>query len=291
VYTDAQIASRGKNGFRGSLGEINSQRKMSDMESQRLEPHLPMKKAPSIPEESQKGFTLSLLVCFLSFSSPIAMADDDNRRPEWRAFSDGIEHATLLNGTAHAFRIDIRQMKLTVRQSNEGKSVHDFAKDSKAALAINGNFFDPQYRTQGLLISDYKHLSRFKQVDWGVFAISRNRAQITHSRQWTSKRATSAEFAIQCGPRLLVNYRVLSLKAQWARRTAIGVEADPHFVLILAVDTRILTSELAKLMKRLGARYAMNLDGGSSTQLWTNAPAEAKLTGVRVANAILVSKR
>ena len=100
-----------------------------------------------------------------------------------------------------------------------------------------------------------------------------------------------AEFAVQCGPRLVVNYRVLNLKTQWARRTAIGVEKNPHYVLMLVVDKRILTSDLAQLMKNLGARYAMNLDGGSSTQLWTHDKSQAKLKGVRVANAILVTKR
>ena len=53
----------------------------------------------------------------------------------------------------------------------------------------------------------------------------------------------------------------------------------------------ILTSELARLMSDLGALYAVNLDGGSSTQLWTDDSIGGRAYGVKVANAILVVPR
>ena len=209
----------------------------------------------------------------------------------WRSVAPGLQMKTLKRIDAHAFRIDLNALRLTAKESEHGMSVSDSAKDSDALVAVNGNFFDPQYRTQGLLRSDGKNLSQFKRADWGVFSIHKDKASIVHTRSWTPETEKSAEFAIQCGPRLVVNGRVLSLKPQWARRTAIGVEPNRRFVLLVVVNKQILTSELALMMKDIGARYAVNLDGGSSSQLWMPKPNSLNIRGARVANAILVVKR
>ena len=56
-------------------------------------------------------------------------------------------------------------------------------------------------------------------------------------------------------------------------RTAIGITEDGKIVLFVC-DGRITASqgayltELAKIMKGLGCKYAMNLDGGGSTGMW-----------------------
>lgn len=69
-------------------------------------------------------------------------------------------------------------------------------------------------------------------------------------------------------------------------RTAIGVTEDGR-VLLVTVDGRFTQAEgmstqlLASYMKILGAKYAMNLDGGGSTTMWidghgvVNHPCEA----------------
>ncbi len=209
----------------------------------------------------------------------------------WRSVAPGLQTKPLKQIDAHAFRIDLQALRLTAKGSKQGMSVSDLAKGSDALVAVNGNFFDPQYRTQGLLRSNGKTLSRFKRADWGVFSIHKDKASIVHTRSWKPETEKSAEFAIQCGPRLVVNGRVLSLKPQWARRTAIGVEANRRFVLLVVVNKQILTSELALVMKGIGARYAVNLDGGSSSQLWMPKPSSINIRGARVANAILVVKR
>ena len=229
--------------------------------------------------------------CLLSILPITALAEEIRTPIHWSTLANGVQKTTLRKGKAYAFRIDLRKAKLTISQSKEGKYVHELAKATPAIIATNGNFFDPQYRVQGLTVSDKQRLSRFKHVDWGVFSIQNHTAKIVHSRQWSSRKEARAEFAVQCGPRLVVNNRIVSLKPQWARRTAIGVEKRTSYVLLLVVDERILTSELAHMMKRLGAQYAMNLDGGSSTQLWTRDAKHAQLEGVPVANAILVSGR
>ena len=70
-------------------------------------------------------------------------------------------------------------------------------------------------------------------------------------------------------------------------RTAVGIDRDKHKIFVLAVDGRQSFSrgytmvELAKLMKRLGAEDALNLDGGGSTTMVAKVPAG----GSRVINS------
>ena len=90
-------------------------------------------------------------------------------------------------------------------------------------------------------------------------------------------------------------------------RSAIGIEADGT-VLLVAVDGRqkraagMTFDELSAVMRWLGAREAINLDGGGSTTLWSkkegvlNAPCDHKRFSSRtheraVANAIVVYAR
>ena len=57
-------------------------------------------------------------------------------------------------------------------------------------------------------------------------------------------------------------------------RSAVGLTADRQTLMLVAVDGRTSSntgmygSELAALMGQLGAHFALNIDGGGSTQLW-----------------------
>ena len=115
------------------------------------------------------------------------------------------------------------------------------------------------------------------------------RATLVHTRSYRPRRNT--EFAIQAGPRLVVKGKALKLKAQYARRTALGIERGGRHVLLVVVQEAIKTETLAALMLKLGCHQALNLDGGSSTQLWSPLAGVPQLRGISVANAVLVLKR
>lgn len=93
-----------------------------------------------------------------------------------------------------------------------------------------------------------------------------------------------SRFALGGGPRLLregevaVNAREERFKPSFRRtrapRSALGITSD-HRLFLVAVDGRrppkdagVNLDELAHLMKSLGCRDAMNLDGGGSTTMW-----------------------
>ena len=89
-----------------------------------------------------------------------------------------------------------------------------------------------------------------------------------------------------------VEGKPLKLKKQNARRTAIGVLPGGDQIVIAVVDRPVLTEDLAKHMAgTLGCTHALNLDGGTSTQLWSALPAVRSVSGFRVANAVLVIRR
>ena len=100
-------------------------------------------------------------------------------------------------------------------------------------------------------------------------------------------------YAISCGPMLVYNDKVMVNHEKagsyymtnyecWSEsgvyygnpdRTAIGITQDGKIVLFIC-DGRIDASkgayltELARIMKGIGCKYAMNLDGGGSTGMW-----------------------
>ena len=103
-------------------------------------------------------------------------------------------------------------------------------------------------------------------------------------------------FAISCGPMLVYDGRLTADNSMvdekhyytnyecWDEsgvysgrpdRSAVGVTEDGKIVLFIC-DGRIdasqgaTISELGNIMKALGCRYAMNLDGGGSTGMWVN---------------------
>jgi uncharacterized protein YigE (DUF2233 family) len=79
--------------------------------------------------------------------------------------------------------------------------------------------------------------------------------------------------AIQAGPRLVVNGKVPKLKSEISQKTAIGINRKGEVILLTTLYP-FSVNELAKLMAKpeskggLGCRYALNLDGGSSSQLY-----------------------
>ncbi|MEB3287889.1 MAG: phosphodiester glycosidase family protein [Vampirovibrionales bacterium] len=126
-----------------------------------------------------------------------------------------------------------------------------------------------------------------------------------HSRFYTTPDWSGIKHAISGGPYLVRDgERYVDLKKQqfyhglgaYEPRTAIGVKADGTLLLV-TVDGRQSASvgmtlwEMSYLMEALGAKQAMNLDGGSSSQMvigdrFMNRPTSPN--GVPVSTALVV---
>lgn len=223
---------------------------------------------------------------------------------EWKQLQKGLEYATIKfsPGTIHAFRIDPGLYKfgvITARQlGRDSSSVKDMAKKSGSLIAVNGGFFTPEYDSLGLLISNGKTINPPKKTSWwSVFYIKDNKPYITHTSSFSG--GGSVDMAVQCGPRLLVGGSIPKLKPAFAERSAICIDKKKNVLLIATENLVIQPHELAEYLREsepgggLDCVTALNLDGGSSTQMYANVGSfRLNVVGSKnVANAVVVYPR
>lgn len=196
----------------------------------------------------------------------------------WQEVAPGIEyldiHEHLLTpwSHVHVFRIDLKTNQLDLimanRLSQRHASADEFAHHSKALITINGGFFDQNFRPLGLRIGHLHQHNPFKQISWwGVFFIKDQTPSITRGFQFN--RHQHLEFAIQSGPRLLIDGRIPALKPGIAERSALGITSKNRVILLVTENAPLSTTSLAALMQTppINCQNALNLDGGSSSQL------------------------
>lgn len=222
-----------------------------------------------------KGILSLIPLLFILFFSPSTQAS------QWRELTPGIEYidlgANLLTPWSHihVFRVDLRNYQLGLvmanRLSHQHASVDELTLYSNALLGINGGFFDRSYHPLGLRVSDQQQYNALKQISWwGVFYIKNKKAYLTNPRQYNQRRPV--DFAIQSGPRLLINGRIPSLKGGNAERSALGITPDGRVIILVTDHAPMNTTALAEIFKAepLNCKQAINLDGGSSSQLYAH---------------------
>ncbi len=199
--------------------------------------------------------------------------------PAPAAFVDlggGIEYATLRvaasdgaeGSDVHLLRLDPARAELIVVVDDHLSDAAGFRRAAGAVAAINGIYFDPQFKPLGLLVSQGRRLGKLRRVDHGVFTVAGGKPALQHARAYTPPEAL--EFAVECGPRLLTAGAPLPVKAGLARRTVIGSDRAGRVLLAASVGVlqlRDLTQSLAQppSVGGAGAFHLLNLDGGSST--------------------------
>lgn len=196
----------------------------------------------------------------------------------WRELAPGIEYidlnANLLIPWSHihVFRIDLKKNKLDLIMANDlslhNASVDAFAHHTKALITINGGFFDQNYHPLGLRIGNQQQHSPLKRISWwGIFYVKNQTPHLSSLGQYISD--NQVDFAVQSGPRLLIKGKIPSLKTGYAERSALGITPDGRVIILVTNNSPMTTTALAQLLKTspLNCRDALNLDGGSSSQL------------------------
>ena len=192
----------------------------------------------------------------------------------WEKLGPGIERATL-PGPDRGGPVLLLRFALAVYQAEvfvgDGwpprlETAADLRRRRGAVAVVNGGFFDERRRPLGLRIVQGQPRVPFRRkVDWGVLLLEGGKARIVHSRELPAPPAASG--AIQVGPRLLVGGKPLKLKPQWARRTAVALDADGGALTLVVADAPVEANQLAAQLAASGFDSAMMLDGGPSTQL------------------------
>lgn len=208
-----------------------------------------------------------------------------NTPTRWQALRPGLSYTTVYQtpafpfGAIHAFKINLKKFKLklalTHNDKNSFTSVRNLVEINQAILGINGGFFSPNLKPLGLRIFNGKKVSPLKHTSWwGVFYLKNNTPRIVSERQF--KNSYNITFAIQSGPRLIINGRIPSLKPGWSFRSALGITRSGDLIIAITDQLPITTKKLAKILlapeKRggLNCYNALNLDGGSSSQLYAD---------------------
>lgn len=228
----------------------------------------------SKPHRRLKWFTLLGLIILTCLIWVYSQAKS-TAGAQWQELTPGLEYTTLdLNpGTLHAFKIDLAQNRLGLISPTEPTTVKEMALNAHALVTTNAGFFTPEGEPLGLRINEGKKLTPLKAISWwGIFYLQNDIPRISSFSNF--KLTDDINFAVQAGPRLLVNKSTPHLKEGVDNRTAIGYNADKKVILIVTEDAQLTTLNLAKILGTpekkggLGCIYALNLDGGSSSQVY-----------------------
>ncbi len=228
---------------------------------------------------------------------------------QWQQLSPGLSYTTLLpfphNSLAqiHVFKIQLSKYKIKLffaKENNlDSTYVSELGKMSHALIAINGGFFSPELKPLGLRIQNGVIKSPIKGTSWwGVFMINQqNKASINAKRKFRNSR--NIKYALQAGPRLIINGVIPKLKPGNSERTALGITKSGDIIILVTQNSPISTLQLANIMKDssqnggLDCVNALNLDGGSSSQLYANiGQFKLSVPSIRgVADVIVVQRK
>lgn len=282
------------------------------------------------------------ITCFLFFlfSASYSLAQSDsaivvNAKWETRRIAPGIQlkchrftDSSLFNSNQNVSILEIRQKRKTEfdlgAEVKEKKTTADFGAAANAIAAINGTFFDVAHggsvdyiRLDGQVINEnrtenYNGRARHQQAAVIIQKGKLSLGQWDGSADW--EKHLRGEDIMLSGPMLLYNSReVLNDSSAFSKsrhpRSVVAVDGKNR-VLLITIDGRHENSagmslfEVAKIVRWLKYRDAINLDGGGSTTLWVrNAPDNGVVNypsdnkkwdheGQRkVANVILVKKK
>ncbi len=160
---------------------------------------------------------------------------------------------------------DVKQRKSDVRT---------LTKDLGGIAGINAHFFDPEGLALGLLVRDGRlnqGMHKGGRLLTGVFFIKENKPHIVHRKAY---KETTADIAIQSGPRLVVDGKAQAIKSSdvSSRRSGIAITKKGE-VILFATMLRFPGASFKQLQEMLSdptleIEHALNLDGGSSSQLF-----------------------
>lgn len=228
---------------------------------------------------------------------------------EWEPIAPGIDYSRLkpfsgpFNGYLHVFKINLNDYQLELISASELEkelaTIQELTTKAKGLLGINGGFFGKNNLPLGLRISKGNLKNRTKQISWwAIFYITHHQAYIDSLKNF--KNSSNIEFAIQAGPRLVTHGLPLPhLKDGFDERTALGILPNGEIILVSSDNLLMNTEQLANLMAKpqseggLGCVDALNLDGGSSSQLYAHINHfQLHIPGfTSVADAVIVKKR
>lgn len=198
------------------------------------------------------------------------------------------------------------RLKVALAGDTVGKveELSSLAKRHKAAVAVNGTFFnaytnDAYKAPYGYIVSGGELKMKASGDKRTIFTYDSNLlARLIPGSDFNDAfGAGTMEGALQAGPRLVVNGKVaIDVKTEGFKdpkiltgggaRSALGLTRDHKLILLTSGGATI--PQLAEIMKQAGAYQAMNLDGGASSGLYYNGKYLTQ-PGRKISNALIVT--
>ena len=213
-------------------------------------------------------------------------------RGNWRPVINGAEYRKIVfERTEPRYTFELKILRFDPQQISaqvldaprfqlQGASAKAFAERSGALAAINANYFDEKGRPLAYLKSAAKEINRAVSkhaLYTGVFGVIESKPFVMHRDGFQPAEASEA---LQAGPLLLqrgVPVEVMPGLGRYARRAVIGIDKQGR-ILAAATDGLLGGLSFAELQElfanpkwQLDTLDLLNLDGGSSAQLYVKA--------------------
>ena len=209
-------------------------------------------------------FLLNVCILFCSSSS----------NADWQRATGSIEYNNLTCGgiVIHAVRFKPNNVSISnFVQPPPGNFAENILINKNTDVVINGAYFTPEVIPIGLLINKGTKLSRLHKTSWwSIFYLKNNLPNIVLPNSIDN--LNKIDFAIQAGPRLIIRGRTPKLKESEGKtpRSAIGIDKSNNVILATSAPNVLFMKDWAMCLRNkngLDLISAMNLDGGSSSQM------------------------
>ncbi|MGE0789462.1 MAG: phosphodiester glycosidase family protein [Sandaracinaceae bacterium] len=201
----------------------------------------------------------------------------------------------------HRWRLPLAHTSIAIADARMGTRLSRYVRGD-AVLAVNGGFYAPDRRPEGLVVEHGQEINPFlARIGGGIVSVADGVARL-HDAEQELRLPDDVDFAIQCRPRLVVDGQnnIAPRSDLTAARTALCIREDGR-VLDVYVARRDPSRgragptlhSLAEVLVREGCESALNLDGGPSTgAAWRSARGVRSLRPRRgVRHAIVFSVR
>lgn len=230
-----------------------------------------------------------------------ADAPDSVCADAWREVEPGLRQRNLCSdGDATVQQVEVDAARWALDAVRVAPTTAPaIARDRGVPFAINANFFDPERKPLGVIVSEGKRLQRPHPVSWQsiFYTTSGLKAAIVLPEQWAAVRDDAA-MAVQAGPRLVADGRATgATRGNPSLRSGICLTSDERMIFFATTMRRLYdVDEMTELATRtedqggLGCRDAMLFDGGPSAQMYL-AGSDISIEGDRVPVFVIARPR
>jgi len=237
----------------------------------------------------------------------------------WQQRTPGLAYlrfSPLENSVVHVLRVDLQSPGIEVLVSppaERGRPLSGMPSAAGSLAGVNASFFRSDFSPLGWTVSSGEAWQPRQETETSPYLAcdSQPRCELHLHGPFAELDAARWRSVVAGRPWLVDEGRLRTpaddaqcehLCAKTHPRTAVGIDAAGRYLYVVAAEGRrppvlgLTLAQLSAVMQQLGARNALNLDGGGSTTMWLQGRSVAARPfnepALRaVANALLIRKR